>query len=542
MQGKLAAPTRFFVILAIVALLVLAAARLLPPLRPRDKSSPTPLPVTFLFARGADSQKLDPADIEDGESVKVLNNICEGLVRFKTGGTEVEPCLAKAWAISTDGLTFTFELRQGVLFHDGTPLTAEAVAWNFRRFLDPHHPARFPNAKFSYGDFYTHIQRIEAPDPHTLVLALSRPDPAFLLNLAIFPAYIISPKSLEAYGENLQRHPVGTGPFRFIEWLPNERIVLEANADYWNGRPALDRLIFKVAPDSAQRLIQLQTGQIHGMDGVDPNDVQIIQRDPNLKLTAAAGLNVAYLAFQCEKPPMNDPRFRRAVARAIDRNALLQSVYRGAAVAAKNPMPPMIAGYNDALPSLEQDVAAARKLMEQVLPQNATRFQPIKLAVMTNPRPYLPNPVRAAELIKEDLKQIGLEIQIVPQEWGAHLAETRKGEHELALLGWIGDNGDADNFLAIVNPRNATQGSAINISFYQDAALQQLLDDAAKEPDPQKRADLYRRAQEILREAMPVVPLAHAQDMIALRHNVEGFGLQPNGDLFFAGVKLLPRK
>ncbi len=495
--------------------------------------------LSFLFARGADSQKLDPADIEDGESVKVLNNICEGLVRFKAGSTEVEPCLAESWWSGPDGMTFGFTLRKGVRFHDGTELTGEAVAWNFNRMVDPKHPAHFATAKFSYADFYKLIEKIEVsatrvqnPNP-VVVFRLKHPDPAFLQNLAMFPAYLISPKSFEKYREGLQRHPVGTGPFKFVEWQPNERIVLEANKDYWGEKPSVDRLIFKVAPDSAQRLIQLQAGQITGMDGVDPNDLEIIKRDTNLKLVAGAGLNISYLAFQCEKPPLNDPRFRRAVALAIDRETLLAAVYRGAAVKANSFMPPMVAGYHDALPPLERDVAAAKKLLDEV--PNA-RAKPIKLAVMTNPRPYLSNPIRAAELIKEDLRQIGLEIQIVPQEWGTHLAATRNGEHELALLGWVGDNGDADNFLCIVNPRYATKGSAINISFYQNADLLRVFDDAAKELDPQKRVGLYRRAQELLREAMPVVPLAHAQDMVALRKNIEGFTLQPNGDLIFSRV------
>ena len=494
--------------------------------------------ATFIFARGADSQKLDPADIDDGESVKVLNNICEGLVRFKTGSTEIEPCLAASWTMSDDGRRYVFHLRPGVRFHDGTPLEASAVAWNFRRQRDPNHPAHFASAKFSYADFYKVIDQIETPDTSTVIFQLATTDAAFLANLAIFPAYLISPNSLDTFGEQMQRNPVGTGPFRFVEWQPNERIVLEANKNYWNGRPAIDRLIFKVVPDSAQRLIQLQTGQIHGMDGLDPNDLEVLKRDRNLQWVTAPGLNLAYLAFHCEKPPMNDPRFRRAVAMAIDRDNLLASVYRGAAVLAKNPMPPSIQGHHDALPLLKRDLDGARKLLDEI-PQS--RAHPLKLSVMTNPRPYLPDPIRAATLLKADLQAVDLTIQIVPQEWGTHLASTRNGEHELALLGWIGDNGDADNFLAIVNPRNALKGSAINISFYQNTELQTLLDRAARELDSGKRVALYHHAQEILREEMPIVPLAHAQDIVALRKNVEGFHLQPNGDLFFAGVNRLPQ-
>ena len=301
--------------------------------------STKPEPVTLIFARGADSQKLDPADVDDGESMKVLVNVSEGLVRFKHGTTEPEPCLATSWTISPDGLTYIFKLRNGVKFHDGTPLDAQAAAFSFLRQMDKSIPAHLPDATFAYWSaMFNMITAVEVVDPMTLRLRLREPNAPLLASLCIPAAHLISPRFID------QRHPVGTGPFRFVEWIPNERIVLDANPDYWDGQPKIDRLIFKVVPDSSTRLIQLQTGQIQALDGIDPNSLPIIKGDKNLMLLTAPGLNVCYLAFNCQKPPLDKNYVRRWIASAIHKRDLIDDVYRGAATVAKNPMPPLIAG------------------------------------------------------------------------------------------------------------------------------------------------------------------------------------------------------
>jgi peptide/nickel transport system substrate-binding protein len=480
----------------------------------------TPEPVTLTFARGADSQKLDPADVDDGESMKVLVNVCEGLVRFKHGTTEPEPCLATSWTISPDGLTYTFKIRAGVKFHDGTPLDAQVAAFSFRRQLDKSNPAHLPDATFAYWSaMFNMITAVEVVDPMTLRLRLREPNAPLLASLCIPAAHLISPKFID------QRHPVGTGPFRFFEWVPNERIVLDANPDYWDGKPHIDRLIFKVVPDSSTRLIQLQTGQIQAMDGIDPNSLPIINADKNLTLLTAPGLNVCYLAFNCQKPPLDGRWLRQWIASSINKEDIIKDVYRGAATVAKNPMPPLIAGYNDAIP-------------ESVMAPPPTRMpgfdHPLRLEVMTNPRPYLPNPLRAAEMIKADLEKRHIPVEIVPNEWGAHLSRTSHGEHEMALLGWVGDNGDADNFLYVLLDKDtATLGSALNVCFWMNDAYHDLMIAARRELDPEKRAALYRKAQEIVFEEAPMVPLAHAEQLMACRATVSNILFEVNGDILF---------
>jgi peptide/nickel transport system substrate-binding protein len=476
-------------------------------------------PATLTFARGADSQKLDPADVDDGESIKVLVNISQGLVRFRHGTTEPEPCLATSWEISSDGLTYTFKLREGVHFHDGTPLDAQTAAFSFLRQMDKSNPAHLKDATFAYWSaMFNMITAVEVVDPMTLRLRLSEPNAPLLASLCIPAAHLISPKFID------QRHPVGTGPFRFVDWTPNERITLEANPDYWEGKPKIEHLIFKVVPDSATRLIQLQTGQIQAMDGIDPNDLPIIKSDKSLQLITALGLNVCYLSFNCQKPPLDNKILRRAIAAAINKKDIIDNVYRGAAIVARNPLPPFVAGHNDAIPE---------QLYETTQPWPKVDH-PLRLEVMTNPRPYLPNPLRAAEMIKSDLAKIQIPVEIVPNEWGAHLSRTEHGDHEMALMGWVGDNGDADNFLYVLLDKDTAKlGSALNICFWMNDPYHDLMAAARRELDPQKRADLYHKSQEIIFEEAPMVPLAHAESLMAARANANGILFEVTGDILF---------
>ena len=540
---------------------------------------------TFVYACGTDAQKLDPADVDDSESIKVLNNVCEGLVRFKSGTLQVEPCLAESWSISADGCLAIFAMREGVKFHDGTPLTAETAAWSFRRQMDAKAPGHFANASFPcWSALYGDIEEVRALDEQRLQFKLKKSNAALLANLAIFPAYIVSPKSLADYGEGMQRHPVGTGPFKFKEWLPNDKIVIEANPEYWGKKPKLGRVVFKVVPDNASRLALVQSAQsgAHAMDGLDPNSLPIVAGDTNLRLNQAPGLNLAYLAFNCRKEPMTNVLFRRAVAMALRKPALLEAVYRGAAVEARSMLPPPVvedmindavraAGLSGAKPpdtnlvvQTEEppfNVEQVRSLIAQMqtvvksvkiatndlfglpitIETNITErveWPPLKLHVMTNPRPYLPDPVRTAEMVKADLEAIGLKIEITANEWGAHLNAVRAGQHDLALHGCVSDNGDPDSFFSILDPQAAQVGTAINASFYDDAELAEALAAARSEMDARKRMKIYRRVLVMVRDRLPLVPLAHAMNMVVLRRNVRDFVLQPTRDVRMGPVWL----
>lgn len=517
-----------------------------------------PADQPFIYARAADTQKLDPAVAGDNQSAKVLNNICEGLVRFKNASTDIEPCLAETWSFSSDGRTCIFALRDGVKFHDGTALDAAAVVWNFNRQMGDRAPGTFPDVGPA---FFGDIEAVRVLDTQRLEIRLKKPNVALLPNLATVSAALISPRSLADYGEGMQRRPVGTGPYKLREWLPNERIVLEANPEYWGQKPKRDRVIFTVVPNSSARFLQLQTGQVHAMDGLDPNDLDPVRADKSLTLLEAPGINLAYLAFNCRKPPMDKLEFREAVAMAVQKPRLIQTVYRGAALAAHSPLPPALRPADAKPEERTLDLDRARNLIAQLqivlkpitvstndafgLPLTYTtniiervELPLLRLHVMAKPQSYLPNPTQAAELIKADLEAIGLRIQIVAQDPAAFLVTTRNGEHDLALAGHASRNGDAGSFLDILDPHAARAGNTANICFLDDFQLAAALTEGREQLDPVKRAAIHARVLALAHERLPILPLAHAYDTVALRQNVHGFTLQPTLDVRLAPVKL----
>ncbi|MBO9541648.1 ABC transporter substrate-binding protein [bacterium] len=490
----------------------------------------------LIYAKGKDATRLDPADINEAESATVTENLFNGLVRFKQDSTEIEPALATHWEISPDGKTYTFHLREGVRFHDGTPFDARAVKISFDRQAHPQ-----PGQVFEYwaNFFAPTIRDVQVLDPKTVRLRLKTPDATFLRNLAIASMAIISPKALEKWGVDVARHPVGTGPFRFVKWVPGERLVLEANPDYWDGRPYLDKLVFKPVTDNAVRLLELEVGEVHGMDGINPDDVGRIEADPELAFYSQAGLNVGYLALNNLKPPFTDARVRRAVALAIDKPALVKAFFAGGKLGegAVVPMPPTIPGYNTRLKDLPHDPTEARRLLAEAGYPKGFDLELWSLPVV---RPYMPQGQRTAEAIQQSLAQVGIRAKIKTYEWGTYLDKVGKGDHQAALIGWVGDFGDPDNFLyTLLDAANARPGgSATNYSFYRGEAVHRLLTRARTTLDPAVRKRLYEEAQVLIQADTPMVPLFHAKQLAAFRRDVKGFALHPTGTKYFERVWL----
>jgi len=246
---------------------------------------------TLVFSRGSDAQKLDPADVDDGESVKTLNQICEGLLRFKSGTLELEPWLAESYSLSDDGLKITFKIREGIIFHDGTPVTAEAAAFSFLRQMDKEHPGHLPGAIFQYWtSLYSDIETVTVEGPMTLTMGLRQPNATILFSLAAFPAYLISPQSLVDYGQDMVRNPVGTGPYQFSSWEPNQAIILKKFDNYWGEPAGFERLVIKSVPENAVRLLDLKAGETQILDGLQPAEVQPLIEDPKFDVYHEPGM------------------------------------------------------------------------------------------------------------------------------------------------------------------------------------------------------------------------------------------------------------
>ncbi|GGK30529.1 ABC transporter substrate-binding protein [Caldalkalibacillus thermarum] len=490
---------------------------------------------TLIFARGGDSVSLDFASVTDGESSRVTKQIFETLVEFEPDSFEVKPGLAHDWDISEDGLSYTFYLRQGVKFHDGTDFNADAVIFNFERWSDPDHPYHFAEEGFDYsvygslfggfkGDEGHVIEEIVKHDDYTVEFKLKRPMAAFIQNLGANYFAIASPASFEEYGPQITENPVGTGPFVFKEWRKNDTIILEKNPDYWQeGLPKLDRIIFKVIPDNSARFTALRAGEIDIMDGLNPDDVPVVESDPNLQLFERAPNNVGYLGFNVQKPPFDNPKVRRALNHAVNKEALIAGLYNNLAIPAKNPVPPGYLGYHDGIEEYEYNPELAKQLLAEAGYPDGFEFD---LWTMPVARPYMPDPEKAAEALQEDFRKVGLTANIVTKEWATYLEETQEGKQDVFMLGWSGVNGDPDYFLY-----NLLSGYAIpggNRTFYDNPEVNELLVQAQNILDPDERAAVYRKAQEIIHEDAPWIPLVHNTPVLAGRSHVKNYVPHPS--------------
>jgi len=496
-------------------------------------------PVTFVFAKG-DAVELDPADVTDGESVTVMNNIFEGLVRYKSGSTEVEPCLATSWDTSTDGLTWTFHLRQNVKFQDGTPFNADAVVFSYERQRDPNNPFHQYGKWEYWGWCFSEIAKTEKVDDSTVKITLSHPFAPFLSTMAMFTMDVVSPTNCDKWKDQWFAHPVGTGPFTFVEWIKGDHITLTKNNDYWGTKAQIDQLIFRVIDDASSRYLALQKGEVQGMEFPNPDDLPKITQDTNLTVLSEPGLNVGYLAMNmgADTPgyqkEFGDVRVRQAVNYAINKESIVNNLYKGTAVVASNPIPPTLWGFNDAVQAYPYDPAKAKELLKAAGYPNGFKT---KLWAMPVSRPYMFDPKAIATAIQADLKNVGIDAEIVTYDWSTYLQKTEAGEHPMALLGWTADYADPDDFLyVLLDSDNATVGSAGNIAFYRNATVHKLNIEAQQTTDLATRISLYKQVQQIVHDDAPWVPLAYAKQTLVFASNVKGFVLYPTGDYHFDSV------
>lgn len=481
-------------------------------------------PQVLVFGRGGDSVSLDPAIVTDGESYKVTENIFETLLSFGDEDTTINPGLAKEWTVSEDGLTYTFELQEGVKFHDGTDFNAEAVVFNFERWKNGE-AGEFPyyESMFTVGGEDV-IASVEASGDYTVVFTLTRAQAPFLKNIAMSPFAIASPTAVEAAGDTFGDDPVGTGPFKFVEWKRNDSITLAKNEEYWQeGLPKLDQLIIKVYPDNSARLNALVKGEIDLADGINPSDAESITSNADLQLIERPSMNVGYLGLTSTRKPFDNVLVRQAVNYAIDKKAIVDAFYQGYADVAVNPMPSSISGYNEEITGYEYDPEKAKALLAEA----GYNGDEIELWAMPVARPYMPDGQKIAEAIQGYLEAVGIPSKITTYEWATYLEKATNGEADAFLLGWTGDNGDADNFLYTLLG-SANIGSN-NYSYYKNEEVDTLLTQAQTETDEEKRNELYKQAQAIIFEEAPWAPIAHSTPLLAGKANVKGYLPHPTG-------------
>ncbi|WP_100010494.1 ABC transporter substrate-binding protein [Lentibacillus sediminis] len=499
----------------------------------------------LVFARGGDSESLDPGSTTDGESSRVTRQILESLLDFEKDSFEIRPGLAHDWEVSDDGLSYTFYLEEGVTFHDGTPFNAEAVKTNFERWSDPEHEYAFTDDGYVYamygtmfggykGDEGHVIESINVVNDHEIEFVLSQPLGFFLQNMAMSYFAITSPAALEEHGAAINENPVGTGPFKFVSWTKDDSIVLEKFEDYRvDGLPKLDEVVFEVIPDNAARLIALRSGDIDIMDGLNPDDAAVVEQEEGLKLYTRAENNFGYVGFHTQKPPLDQVEVRQAINYAIDKQAIADALYAGYATVAKNPLPPSYMGYNEDTEAYEYNPERAQELLAEAGYEDGLE---IDLWTMPVARPYMPDPETVAQIVKNNLADVGITATIVRHEWAPYLEKTMQGEHEMFILGWSGTNGDPDYFLSSLL-HGSNVGSS-NRTFYENEEVDELLDQAKRAVDQEERAELYKEAQALISEDSPMATLVHSRPVLATSSDVLNYVPHPSTSESLAEVEL----
>jgi len=489
----------------------------------------------LVFGRAGDSVGLDPARETDGESFYATHQIFDTLVEFKTGTTEIVPALATSWDVSDDNLTYTFHLREGVKFHDGTPMNADAVVFSLDRQLSEDHAYHeYGPWKYwlNYMGMSDIVGSITAKDDMTVVFNLQKPEAPFIANLAMDFAGIVSPTAYMADPEGFSSNPVGTGPFKFVSWTKDSDIVLDRNEDYWED-VYLDRLILKVIPDATARWLALQKGEVDVIDFPAADDLPAMAADPDVELIQQSGMNVGYLALNNEKKPYDDKRVRQAMNYAIDRDEIIEAVYGSAGQVAKNPIPPNVWSYNDDIEPYPYDVEKAKALLAEA--GYADGFK-TEIWAMPVARPYNPDGRKIAEIMQAQLAKINVEVEIISYEWGTYLDKCDFGEHQAAMLGWTGDNGDPDNFLWVLLSKPSAVPPAGNIAFWKNDEFTALIKEAKETADVAKRTQLYMDAQVIFHEEAPWVTIAHSMVTVPVSSSVKNFKISPTGTRIFKSV------
>jgi len=506
----------------------------------------------LVYCSEASPQSFNPQLVTSGTTFDASSKpLYNRLVDFKRGTSQVEASLATHWDVSADGKEYTFYLRKNVAFHHtkyfqpSRNFNADDVLFSiFRQKNKDHAFHAVSNLGYRYFrsmQFDSLIAKLEKLDEHTIKFTLDHPEAPFIASLAMDFASILSAEyahKLQQIGKKSQidHLPIGTGPFKFIKYNPDAFIRYRAHPDYWRGEEKLKELVFAITPDPSLRFARLIAGECDVMAKPLPIHIKSIKQYPEIISYSESGSNIAYLSMNTQKTPFNNPNIRKAINLAINKKRLLKIVYDSSAIEAKNPIPPNMWSFNTDILEMAHSPKEAKRILDE---EGFTNGFKMELWAMNVQRTYNPNAKKMAELIQKDLEKIGVKVSIISYEFGTFLEKTKQGEHHAALLGWIGDNGDPDNFFSSLLGCAATATGG-NASFWCHPTFDRLINQARRISDQERRSELYKKAQVIFSQELPWVPIAHAQQFVLANKRVRNFILAPTDGIYFNDVYLLP--
>ena len=489
---------------------------------------------TLVVGLVAEPVNLDPPQVTDLNSNRVGRRVVETLVTFPEESTQVVPGLAESWTISKDGLQYTFKLRRGITFHDGTPLNAEAVKFSIERQINPNHPAyklgKYPFANFFFGN----VKAVEVLSEERVAFLLNEPRASFLSILTAGAASIVSPTAVMKWGPDYPTHPVGTGPFRFASWDRGQRVVLEKNPTYWKYPVKVERVIYRPIVEDQARLTELLTGTLDVIVGVPADFVSQLEQNAKITLLKQVGAHVWYLGMNNQKKPFDDKRVRQALNYAVNKDAIVKDVLKGTGAASRGPVLPGTWGADPALKAYPYDPERAKKLLAEAGYPNGfstTLWVPESGSGMQAP-------VAMSTVMQSNLKAVGVNVSLQTMEWGAYLAKLRTKEQELFALSWMAGTEDPDMVMYPLLHSSQWTPVGPNRALYKNARFDALLQQARLTTDQAKRAQLYKEAQRILVDDAPWVFVDHEIQIAALSKRVQGFKLHPSFDLRVETISL----
>jgi peptide/nickel transport system substrate-binding protein len=512
---------------------------------------------TLVFGAPGAPDMFDPIFATDGENFRPARQMFDTLITYEQGSAELVPGLATSWTPSENGTVWTFKLREGVRFHDGTPFNAEAVCFNFNRWVNLPNAAAQSQATYYSDTFegYANNQvegvgdpvynSCSAPDPNTAVIRLNRAKGAFPAAFGLTSLSISSPTALQQYNADqieqsgeaftyssyANEHPTGTGPFKFESFdRAANTVTLVRNDDYWGEKAKVDRLIFRIIPDENARKQELQAGTIQGYDLPNPADWEQLRSD-GFNVLVRPPFNILYLGInQKNNPALRDIRVRQAIAHAIDRESLVRNQLPEGAVVATQFMPDTVDGYAPDLTPIPYDPDRARALLAEAGASNLTVnfYYPTEVT-----RPYMPNPTNIFTALAENLRQVGITVNPVAQPWnGGYIDSTTvNGTQDLHLLGWTGDYNDAGNFIGNFFGRPKPEFGE------NDPAMYQAITAADATVDPAAHAAAYEQVnRDIMQKYLPAVPISSSPPALVVAENVQGLIPSPLTDERFFTV------